>query len=139
MEAAAELLGTGVVFRGSDVDEDSVLLVCVHPLLEQLRKNLFFEAYWSARNVLQYGAAEHIYATIYDARRMGTSFFRETNDAFTGIQPNGSVSRRVGNSAHGHAGEAIVLPMKANKLAQVHFQKRIAIHNQKLGLLLEMP
>src|SRR5208337_4787861 len=138
LETAAKLLGTRVVLGRPYIDEHSVLLDRVHPLLEQSRKEIFLKARGFVRNVLQSGAAEHIHTAVYDSRNRGTCLLGKANDSIQRVQPNGPVSRHIGDSAYCHADEPAVLAMKANELTEVHFKKGIPIHDQKIGRLREV-
>ena len=81
IETVAERLGARVIFGRPDVDEHSVLLERIHTMLEQARKYILFQAGWSVRNVLQYGAIEHVHATVYDSRNRGPRLLTKANDS----------------------------------------------------------
>jgi len=110
-----------------------MLLERVHTMLEEAGEYILFKAGWSIRNVMEDGAVENIHTTIHQGGNLGSIFLAETNDPMISIHFDGSVTRCIGNAPYRHADHSAMLPMKAQELTEIEFEKGVTVHKQEFG------
>ena len=110
-----------------------MLLERIHTMLQEPREYILFKAGWSLRNVLEDSAVENIHTTIYQGWNLDSIFLVEANDAMISIHFDGSVTRCIGNSPYRHADHSAMLPMKAQELTEIEFEKGVTVQKQEFG------
>src|SRR6266481_1427108 len=102
-------------------------------MIEQVRKDIPFEASWSFRKVIENSAIENINPCIHKATGIAVSLFRKaTHTTFRGHLDR-PISHFILHSKHGHSCYPARLAMRIDSLSQVNFHEGITVHHQEVG------
>jgi len=138
MKALSEGLSSRIVLRRTNVYEHTVLLEGIDSTFERAGKYVFFQASWSLRNSFQDRSIKYVHAAVYKAWCRITAFLTKANHSILRAELNATVPRGIWHSSNRHTNQTAMYMMKTDELGKVDFQKRVAIHYQEIGILLDM-